>query len=506
MRRMEEIMEGLEFRDIVKIFPGVRALDGVSFQARPGEVVAMLGENGAGKSTLLKILNGDYIADGGQYLLDGQECYFKSPIEAINAGISVIYQERQIVPYLTVAENIYMEEIPVGKSHLINTSALNQKAREIIEKFGLDLSPTEQVRNLSVAHQQMVEIMKAYRRKPKVIAFDEPTASLSDTEIDILFEIINQLKKQGIIILYVSHRMKEIFQISDEVVVIKDGRFVKQIPTKKTTESELIKLMVGRDLGDVFHELDRNKQVGEVILKVEGLSNPWIHKVSFELHKGEILGFAGLVGAGRTETMRAIFGADEWKEGSIILERKSVHFKSPRQAIEHGIAMATEDRKDQGIFPIRSIQDNISVACMKAISRGQWINRRAEKDLAVKSIKELGIRTPNENKHIGELSGGNQQKVILARWLAVDPKVLILDEPTKGIDVGAKAEIYQMICSLAKKGIGVIVVSSELPEVLGISDRIIIMHDGRITGEVIPQQSSEEEILSYAMKETEEGK
>lgn len=496
---------GLEFRDIVKVFPGVRALDGVSFLARPGEVVAMLGENGAGKSTLLKILNGDYIADGGKYLLDEEECRFKSPIEAIHAGISVIYQERQIVPYLTVAENIFMEEIPIGKSRLINFSILNQKAKEIIEKFGLNISPNEQVRNLSVAHQQMVEIMKAYRRKPKVIAFDEPTASLSDTEIDILFDIINQLKSQGIIILYVSHRMKEIFQISDEVVVIKDGRFVKQMPTRETTEAELIKLMVGRDLGDVFQELDRNTEKGEVILKVEGLSNPWVHNVSFELRKGEILGFAGLVGAGRTETMRAIFGADERTEGIVTLEGRQVHFKSPKQAIENGIALVTEDRKDQGIFSIRSIQDNISVACMKSISRGQWINRKAEKDLAVRSIKELGIRTPNEEKHIGELSGGNQQKVILARWIAVNPKVLILDEPTKGIDVGAKAEIYQMICSLVKKGIGVIVVSSELPEILGISDRIIIMHDGRITGEVVPALSSEEEILSYAMKEVKEG-
>lgn len=494
-------MDGLEFREIVKIFPGVRALDGVSFLAKPGEVVALLGENGAGKSTLLKILNGDYIADGGQYLMGGQECRFKSPIEAIQAGISVIYQERQIVPYLTVAENIYMEEIPVGKSRLINTSELNQKAKEIIDKFGLHISPTEQVRHLSVAHQQMVEIMKAYRRNPKVIAFDEPTASLSDTEINILFQIIQQLKEQGIIILYVSHRMKEIFQISDQVVVIKDGKFVRQMPTEETTEAELIKLMVGRDLGNVFHELDRNKEIGEVVLKVEKLSNPWFKDVSFELRKGEILGFAGLVGAGRTETMRAIFGADEWKEGSILLDGKPVHFHHPKQAIGQGIAMATEDRKDQGIFSIRSIQDNISVACMKTVSHGQWIDRKAERDLAVKSIKELRIKTPNEEKHIGELSGGNQQKVILARWLAVDPKVLILDEPTKGIDVGAKAEIYQMICALAKRGIGVIVISSELPEVIGISDRIIVMHDGRITGEVNPEQSSEEEILSYAMKD-----
>lgn len=495
-------MERLEFRNISKIFPGVRALDDVSFQANGGEVVALLGENGAGKSTLLKILNGDYRADGGQYLLNGEEKHFKSPLEAIAAGISIIYQERQFVPYLSVAENIFMEDIPVKKAGFIDFRELHRKAQEIIDVFQLPLKATEQMRNLSVAHQQMVEIMRAYRRNPKVIAFDEPTASLSDTEIDTLFSIIKKLKEQGLIILYVSHRMKELFRITDQVVVIKDGKFVAQLATGDTSENELIELMVGRDLGDVFADLDRNTEFGEVILEVHNLKNPWVHGVSFQLHKGEILGFAGLVGAGRTETMRAIFGADEWAEGEIVLNGKSVHFRSPKEAIKEGIGLATEDRREQGVFSVRSVQDNVNAASFEKVSKGQWLLPAKEREVARRSIEDFRIKTPDEKKHIGELSGGNQQKVILARWLAADSKVLILDEPTKGIDVGAKAEVYQMACNLAKKGIGIIVISSELPEIIGLCDRILVMRNGRITGEVDPKKTTEAEILSYAMKES----
>lgn len=474
----------------------------MSFKAHSGEVVALLGENGAGKSTLLKILNGDYHADGGQYLLNGEEKHFKTPLEAIEAGISIIYQERQFVPYLTVAENIFMEDIPANKMGFIDFKELNRRAQEIIDTFQIPIRAEEQIRNLSVAHQQMVEIMKAYRRNPKVIAFDEPTASLSDAEIDTLFDIIRKLKEQGLIILYVSHRMKEIFRITDQVVVFKDGKFVAQLATKDTNENELIKLMVGRDLGNIYSNLSRCEKKGDVILEVKNLSNPWVKDISFKLHKGEILGFAGLVGAGRTETMRAIFGADAWKKGEIILDGKNVHFRSPKEAIEGGIGLATEDRKDQGIFPIRSVLDNIIVASMKKVSKGQWLIPAKEKETALQGIKDFRIKTPDEEKHIGELSGGNQQKVILARWLAADPKVLILDEPTKGIDVGAKSEIYQMACDLAKRGIGVIVISSELPEIIGLSDRILVMREGRITGELDPKTTSEAEILSYAMKET----
>ena len=495
-------MASLEFRNITKLFPGVRALDNMSFIAHSGEVLALLGENGAGKSTLLKVLNGDYKADGGQYLIDGVEQKFKNPMEAIEAGISIIYQERQIVPYLTVAENIFMEAIPMGGFGMIDTRELNRKAQEIIDTFELPIRASQQVRDLSVAHQQMVEIMKAYRRNPKVIAFDEPTASLSDAEIDVLFRIIRKLKAEGLIILYVSHRMKEIFTITDQIVVFKDGKYVRQLATKDTCEDELVRLMVGRELGDVYSSLNRNDKIGDVVLDVQHLKNPWVHDVSFQLHKGEILGFAGLVGAGRTETMRAIFGADKWKEGKILLEGKEVHFKSPKEAIAAGVGLATEDRKDQGIFPIRSITDNIIVASMQKVVSGLFLDAKKEQTVADKNIDLLKIKTPDAQKLIGELSGGNQQKVILARWLEAEPKVLILDEPTKGIDVGAKAEIYQIACDLAKQGLGIIFISSELPEILGVTDRILVMHRGKITAELKPAETSEEEILHYAMKES----
>ncbi len=490
----------VEFRHISKLFPGVKALSDVSFKAYGGQVLAMCGENGAGKSTLLKVLNGDYQADEGEYLINGKKVHFKTPHEAIKAGISVIYQERQIIPYLSVAENIFMEALPLNKAHLIDRIKLNKDAQAIIDEFGLPIKPTEQVRNISIAHQQMVEIMKAYRRKPRLIAFDEPTASLSDAEITILFQIIEKLKSEGIIILYVSHRMKEIFQISDEVVVLKDGQFVSQNKTSEITESQLIQNMVGRDLGDIFKNLDRNKNIGEVVLEAQHLTNDYIHDVSFQLHKGEILGFAGLIGAGRTETMRAIYGADKLKSGKVIMEGKTIHVKAPEQGIACGIGLCPEDRKDQGIIGGRSIRDNISLVALKKVcAGGQWINRKAEVEMAEKGVADLRVKTPDIYKKIRELSGGNQQKVILARWLAAKPKVLVLDEPTKGIDVGSKSEIYQMACDLAKNGISVIFISSELPEIIGVCDRIIVMRDGEITGELNAKDATEESVLSLAM-------
>ena len=480
-------------------FPGVKALDSISFTAEMGEVVALLGENGAGKSTLLKILNGDYQQTSGKYLLDSIEKHFNNPHEAIEEGISIIYQERQIVEYLSVAENVFMGNLPVKKNRLIDFKELNKKTQEIINEFKLNIKPTDRVKDLSIAHQQMVEIMKAYNRNLKVIAFDEPTASLSDCEIDTLFEIIRKLKKNGVIILYVSHRLKEIFKISDKVVVLKDGKFIALKETSKTNETELVKLMVGRDLGDIFNELERNKIYGDVILEVKGLTNKYVKDISFTLRKGEILGFAGLVGSGRTEIMRAIFGADPLDYGEVIFNGEKVHIKSPKDAIKLGIGLCPEDRKQQGIVPVRSVKDNISVAVLKKFTKFDFIDLKKEKELAAQSIKNFNIKTPSMEKHISDLSGGNQQKVILARWLAVNPKVLILDEPTKGIDVGAKAEIYKMACQIAIKGIGVIIISSELPEVIGLCDRIIIMSQGRITGEVNRNEASEEKILGYAM-------
>ena len=490
--------ELLEFKNITKAFPGVLALDGVSFTARRGEVTALVGENGAGKSTLLKILNGDYQHDSGQYLIDHEEKNFTNPREAIKSGISIIYQERQVIPYLSVAENIYMEDIPTGKLGLINFGELNQKAQEIIDEFKLPFKATARVRDLSVAFQQMVEIMKAYRRHPSIIAFDEPTASLSDAEIISLFEIIKRLKNE-MIILYVSHRMNEIFTISDQVVILKDGHFIRQESTCSINEDEIIRNMVGRDLGDIFHSLSRNEKIGEVILYAEDLKAENVKNVSFNVRSGEIVGFAGLVGAGRTETMRVIFGADKKESGTIKLQGKELDIKFPEDAIAEGIALCPEDRKEQGIFSIRTVKDNISVVMLYSLIKRGFIDKKAESEMAEQGVRQLNIRTPSILKRIGELSGGNQQKTIFARWIATYPKLLILDEPTKGIDVGSKSEIYQIICDLAKQGIGIIFISSELPEILGLCDRIVVMCQGRITGELSREEASEQKVLTLAM-------
>lgn len=492
----------LEFRHITKYFPGVKALDDVSFKANGGEVLAFLGENGAGKSTLLKTLNGDYQPDEGQYLIDGAEAHFKSPHEAIEAGISVIYQERQILPELTVAENIYLGRMPT-RYGFIDTRRVNQMAQRIIDDFELPISPTDRVHELSIAYQQMVEIMKSYSRDNlKVICFDEPTASLSDAEIDCLFRIIGKLKAEGKIIIYVSHRMSEIKQIADKVAIFKDGRYVTMLDAETATEPEMIQLMVGRDLGDIYSALDRDKQIGEVLLEVRDLESDEVYGVSFQLHRGEVLGFSGLVGAGRTEVMRAIIGADRMTGGQVFLEGKPIRCKTPADAQKLGIVLVPEDRKTQGILSNLSVLGNINISLLHQNSNALgFVDPHKEAEAAERGIRDFNIRTPSPDKKIVELSGGNQQKCIVARWMETKPKVLILDEPTKGIDVGAKSEFYQMICAFAKQGLGVILISSELPEVIGLSDRIIVMRNRKISGEVLREDATEEKLLSLGMME-----
>lgn len=491
----------LEFQNISKYFPGVKALDQVSFQAHSGEVLAFLGENGAGKSTLLKVLNGDYQPTGGKYLLDGHEKHFQSPHEAIEEGISVIYQERQILLELSVAENIYLGRMPASRLGFIDIRKANEMTAKIIEDFGLPISPTTKVKDLSIAYQQMVEIMKAYSRENlKVICFDEPTASLSDSEIESLFRIIGKLKEEGKIIIYVSHRMDELRRITDKVAIFKDGRYVATVETGAVPEAELIRMMVGRDLGDIYRSLDRNKVIGDVLLEVKNLSSDYVKENSFVLRKGEVLGFSGLVGAGRTELMRAIIGADEVKGGEIYLEGKKIRNRSPHEAMEHGIVLVPEDRKLQGILSNLSVSDNMNIAMLDTNSnRLGFVNGEKEEELAQKGIQDFKIKTPSPDKKIVELSGGNQQKCIVARWISTNPKVLILDEPTKGIDVGAKSEFYHMICKFAKEGLGIILISSELPEVIGLSDRIIVMKSLRITGEIAAEEATESKLLSLGM-------
>lgn len=491
----------LEFKDISKSFPGVKALDGVSFYAESGKVLALMGENGAGKSTLLKAMSGDHKPDTGSIILDGEEMHFTSPNDAIKKGISVIYQERQLMPAMSVAENIFSGDLPANKMGIVNWKKLKKDAKELIDKFGLPIDPDTPVGALPTAYQQMVEIMKAYRRDARVIAFDEPTASLAEAEITILFQLIEQLKKEGKIVIYISHRMAEIFQISDDIVVLKDGKTVGAMKTSETTEADLIKAMVGRDIGDTYANLSRNDKIGDVVLEVNDLVGYAIKGVSFKLHKGEVLGFAGLVGAGRTEVVRAIFGADPVLGGEIKLEGKPVKFKSPKDAIEAGIALCPEDRKDQGLVLWRSIKDNVSMPVLKKVRKGLFIDDAVRVDLANKAVEQYSIKTPSINKIVVELSGGNQQKVILGRWTSekMDTKILILDEPTKGIDVGTKAEIYQIVCDFAKQGKGVIFISSELTEVINVSDRILVMRNGQITGQLKREEATEENVLALAM-------
>lgn len=491
----------LEFKHISKYFPGVKALDDICFEAHGGEVLAFLGENGAGKSTLLKVLNGDYKPDAGEYLLNGEQKHFRSPQEAIEAGISVIYQERQILLELSVAENIYLGRMPSNRFGVINMVKANRMAGEIIADFGLPISPSTKVKDLSIAYQQMVEIMKAYSRENlKVICFDEPTASLSDAEIDSLFAVIEKLKAQGKIIIYVSHRMSEIQRITDKVAIFKDGRFVDMVKTCETDEKEMIRMMVGRDLGDIYEKLDKEKEIGDVLLEVKNVSSDYVKPVSFTLHKGEVLGFSGLVGAGRTEVMRAIIGADTMRSGEVYLEGKKIVNRSPKEAMDNGIVLVPEDRKLQGIVSNLSVAGNINISLLDRNSnRFGVINAGKEAKEADYGIKSFRIKTPSPEKKIVELSGGNQQKCIVARGTATKPKVLILDEPTKGIDVGAKSEFYEMICRFAKEGLGVILISSELPEVMGLSDRIIVMKSLEISGEIMAKEATETKLLSMGM-------
>ena len=408
-----------------------------------------------------------------------------------------------ILMELSVAENIFLGRMPANKFGWIDIRQANKAAAKIISEFGLPIKPQTKVKDLSIAYQQMVEIMKAYSRDNlKVICFDEPTASLSDAEIDSLFAIIAKLRDEGKVVIYVSHRMSEIKRIADKVAIFKDGRYVTTKDARTTDESELIRLMVGRDLGDIYDNLDRNKTIGDELLRVEGLFSDYVEPVSFTLRRGEVLGFSGLVGAGRTEVARAIIGADKALGGKIFLEGREITNRSPHDAMMNGIVYVPEDRKTQGILANLDVSKNITISMLDRNSNTIGVlDTNKEEKIVEDGIRSFSIKTPNAEKKIVELSGGNQQKCIVARWMATQPKVLILDEPTKGIDVGAKSEFYHMICQFAKQGLGVILISSELPEIIGLSDRILVMSNQRIAGEVMREDATEERLLALAMTE-----
>jgi L-arabinose transport system ATP-binding protein len=490
----------LAMRDIRKTFGGVQALRSVSVEARAGEVLALVGENGAGKSTLLKILSGAHRPDAGSVVIDGRPVTFGSPREAHAAGVRVIYQEPEIIPHVSVAENIYVGELP-NRVHVVNRRQLIARARADLARYGFadTVSATALGERLSPAQRQLVEIMRALIADVRVIAFDEPTSSLSNVEVDALFRLINRLRDEGIAVLYVSHRLPEIFRIADRVTVLRDGAVVGTRQIAKTSTDELVSMMVGRDLTSMF--VRRAHDPGPVVLSVRGLSSDVVHDVSFDVRAGEVVGIAGLVGAGRSELAHAIIGSEPVRRGQVLVDGNAVRTRGPRDAIRAGIGFVPEERKAQALLMERSVRDNVSLAVLRRISVAHVIRRRAELRLTNEFVRRLSVRTPTIEHAVGNLSGGNQQKVVLARGLALHPRVLILDEPTRGVDVGAKAEIYHLVNDLAAEGLAIVVISSELPEILALSDRVLVMQSGRITGELSREDASEEQILALAMKD-----
>ncbi|MBR0397016.1 MAG: sugar ABC transporter ATP-binding protein [Eubacterium sp.] len=485
----------LEMTDIVKEFPGVRALKGVQLKVRPGTVHTLMGENGAGKSTLMNCLIGIYQKTSGKIVYDGQEVNFKSVKDALEAGISMIHQELSPVPERTVAQNLWLGRLPLKNKIFLDHKAAYDKSIEMFEKIGLDVDPNAKMKDLTVAKMQMVEITKAVSYNSKIVIMDEPTSSLTDAEVEHLFQIIDELKKKNVAIIYISHKMEEIFRISDEISVFRDGTYIGTDLAENLTMDKVVSMMVGREVTDMFPKVPC--PIGETVLKVENLScGRMVKNVSFELHKGEILGMAGLVGAGRTETAETIFGIRKKDGGRIYLNGKEIDIKSPEDAIANRIALLTEDRRGNGILGLLSVETNIGIANMKRY--GFPLNHKLMRADANEYIEKIRIKTPSPRTPIKNLSGGNQQKVLVSRWLLTDPDVLIIDEPTRGIDVGAKAEIHSLISKLAGEGKAIIMISSELPEVMGMSDRIIVMHEGEVTGILGREDFTAESILKFA--------
>lgn len=489
----------VEMYGIAKRFPGVKALDNVQLQVKRGEVHALMGENGAGKSTLMKILNGLYQPDSGEIFFLGEKIRIENPAKALAAGIAMIYQELSPINDMTIAENIFIGREPVTKNKLfVDYRTMYRNAGELLKKFNIQLNPHWKMNRLSTAQKQMVEIIKAVSWNAKVIVMDEPTSSLTKEEVNTLFNTIRSLKAGGVPIIYISHRMEEIFEIGDRVTVLRDGTYICTEEVKSMDKNRLIALMVGRELTDVFPK--ETTEIGDPVLEVKNLNCKGRFKdVSFHVRKGETLGIYGLVGAGRSEVMRGIFGIDKIESGEIFLEGRALNIKSPQNAIENGLAMVTEDRKEMGLVLCRDIMENVTLASLHTVSKGPFIKAAEEQrkceDIAGKlKVKMSGIRQKAEN-----LSGGNQQKVVLCKWLITNPKVLILDEPTRGIDVGAKAEIHALMNSFTKQGLAVIMVSSELPEIIGMSDRVLVMSGGEVKGEFNRNQFTQDDLLATAL-------
>ena len=494
----------LEMKGIYKSFPGVKALQNVEFQLKAGEIHALLGENGAGKSTLIKVLGGIYIAEEGEIRIDGKKVVIDGVNAARDNGISIIHQELVLVPHMTVAENIFLGREPMGKFG-VDYKRMAASAQEMLDKFDLGISATDEIFDLSIAQQQMVEIVKAISFNCRILVMDEPTSSISDREVTQLFEIMRNLAAQGVGIIYISHKMSELNEVCDRVTVLRDGMYVGTRVVADTPRDELITMMVGREL-DQYYTRDHVKDT-PVFFKCEHIDDGKKHHkrvndVSFEVREGEIVGFAGLVGAGRSETMQCIFGLTNTATGTITLEGKKLNISSAVDAMKYGIAMVPENRKLEGLYHIQSVSFNTTIEVLHEIINHLRVNEKREHEITQEFIDKMQTKTPSHEQRVSNLSGGNQQKVMIGRWLATKPKVLILDEPTRGVDVGAKAEIYEIMNELTKQGVSIIMVSSELPEIINMADRVYVMYDGRITGCIDYENVSQEAIMHLATLET----
>lgn len=499
MAQEEKNVPLLKMSNIEKSFQSVKVLKNVKLELYEGKVLALMGENGAGKSTLMNILMGNYHMDAGEIELEGKPVLIQSPIMALRLGISMIYQELNPILDMTIAENIFLNrENTFIHTNFVKEKYVNQETDRLLQQFDVARKATDKMKELSVAECQMIEIIKAVSYHSKIIIMNEPTSSLSSDEEEKLFSTIRDLKAQGVGIIYISHRMEEIFNIADNVMVLRDGEIITSESIQNVTRASLIKNMVGRELSDMYPKT--KCEIGETILEIKDFNRKdMFHNISFQVKKGEILGISGLVGAGRSEVIKAIFGLDPYDSGQIFLKGKEVKIRNTQDAIQSGIAMVSEDRKAYGLILCRSINENISLAHMNQFCKGIFLNQKQEKKECESIANRLNLKRRDMGQPTGDLSGGNQQKVVIAKWMLRQPDVLILDEPTRGIDVGAKTEIYSMMCNLASKGIAIIMISSELPEILGMSDRIIVMHEGRLTGELMRSEATQETVLYYAL-------
>lgn len=481
---------------IMKAFGKNEVLKGVDFDLQPGEVHALMGENGAGKSTLMNILTGLHSKDGGQIKIDNEERTFDNPKEAEQNGVSFIHQEMITWPELTVIENIFMGKEHSNKFGLLNSKSMKNEAKQVLDELGVSIPLNKRMGSLSVGQQQLIEIAKTLLNDVKVLIMDEPTAALTDSEIKMLFNIINRLKNEGVSIVYISHRMEEIFKICDRITVMRDGVSIATHQISETNDRQIVKEMVGRDIDDFYPNQDN--RTDDVLLEVKNLSNEHIQDISFKLHSGEILGFSGLMGAGRTEIMRSIFGLDSLDSGEIYIEGEKVDLSDPNTAISHGVGFLTESRKEEGLILDFSVKDNISMTAFEEFSKRGIINSKEENDFVDLLIERLTVKTSGRELPVKFLSGGNQQKVVFAKWIGAGSRILILDEPTRGVDVGAKKEIYNLMMELTERGVGILMVSSDLPEVMEISNRVCVVHEGRLAGEVTGERITEENIMTLA--------